>query len=85
VLPFKKGGFVMALEAQRPVVPVAVSGGRLAMRKGSPVIRPTTITVELLPVVATTGLTFDDRQALVDRVRDAIVARLGAAGAAEPG
>ena len=75
----------MALEAQKPVVPVAVSGGRIAMRKGSPVIRPATITVELLPAVPTAGLTFDDRQVLADRVRDAIVARLAGSAAAEPG
>ncbi len=78
VLPFKKGGFVMAVEAQAPLVPVAVSGGRRAMRKGSPLIWPTTVTVELLPPVPTAGLTFDDRQALVERVRGAIVARLAA-------
>ncbi len=36
LLPFKKGGFIMAIEAQAPVVPVAISGGRAAMRKGSP-------------------------------------------------
>jgi 1-acyl-sn-glycerol-3-phosphate acyltransferase len=77
----------MALEAQAPVVPVAVSGGRLAMRKGSPLIWPTTVTVELLPPVPTAGLTFADRQALVARVRDAIVERLAPAAstAREPG
>ena len=32
LLPFKKGGFIMAIKAQAPIVPVAVSGGRSAMR-----------------------------------------------------
>jgi 1-acyl-sn-glycerol-3-phosphate acyltransferase len=72
LLPFKKGGFVMAIKAQAPVVPVAVSGGRAAMRKGSPLIWPTTIVVELLPPVLTEGLDFDDRGVLVERVRGAI-------------
>jgi 1-acyl-sn-glycerol-3-phosphate acyltransferase len=84
VLPFKKGGFVMALEAQAPVVPVAVSGGRQAMRKGSALIWPATVTVDLLPAVATAGLTYEDRQALVARVREAIVARLGRTPATPP-
>jgi 1-acyl-sn-glycerol-3-phosphate acyltransferase len=79
ILPFKKGGFVMALQAQAPVVPVAVSGGRGAMRKGSPLIWPATVTVELLPPVLTRGLGFDDRHALVARVRAAIADRLDAA------
>ena len=78
LLPFKKGGIVMAIKAQAPVVPVAVSGGRSAMRKGSPLIWPATVTVEFAPPVPTTGLTFDDRDLLVDQVRTAIDARLRA-------
>ena len=72
LLPFKKGGFVMAIKAQAPVVPLVVSGGREAMRKGSRLIWPATVTVTLMPPVATTGMTFDDRDALVGRVRSAI-------------
>ena len=34
MLPFKKGGFVMAIKGGAPVVPVAIQGGRAAMRKG---------------------------------------------------
>src|SRR4029453_1335896 len=35
LLAFKKGGFVMALKAQAPIIPVAISGGRASMRRGS--------------------------------------------------
>jgi 1-acyl-sn-glycerol-3-phosphate acyltransferase len=72
LLPFKKGGFVMALKAQTPIVPVAVTGGRYAMRKGSLLIWPTTVTVTFLPPVPTAGLGFDDRDAVIARVREAI-------------
>ena len=67
LLPFKKGGFLMAIKAQAPVVPVAVSGGRDAMHKGSPLIWPATVTVALMPAIPTAGLTIDDRDAAHER------------------
>lgn len=76
LLPFKKGGLIMAIQAQAPVVPVALSGGRAAMRKGSPLIWPAIVTVAFAPPVPTAGLTVDDREMLVDRVRQAIQARI---------
>jgi len=75
LLPFKKGTLILAIKAQAPVVPVAVSGGRAAMRKGSPLIWPTTVTVEFAPPIPTAGLTLDDRDALSDQVREAIRGR----------
>ena len=75
LLPFKKGGFIMAIKGQAPVVPVAIIGARHAMRKGSPWIRPVTVRVRLGPPIETAGLTLDDREALVQHVRDE-VARL---------
>jgi 1-acyl-sn-glycerol-3-phosphate acyltransferase len=72
LLPFKKGGFIMAIEAQVPVVPVAVQGGRTAMRKGSAVVRPVRVSVRIGAPIETKGLTLDDRDALIDRVRAAV-------------
>jgi 1-acyl-sn-glycerol-3-phosphate acyltransferase len=76
LLPFKKGGFVMAIKAQAPVVPVAVSGGRNAMRKGSVLIWPATVTVRLAEPVPTAGLALADRDVLVARVRERLQAAL---------
>ena len=76
LLPFKKGGFVMALKGQAPVVPVAISGARDAMRKGSMLIHPVRITVRLGKPIETAGLTVEDRDTLAARVRDAIAAML---------
>ena len=69
LLPFKKGGFVMAIEAQVPIVPVAVSGARAAMRKGSPIVRPVHVSVRIGKPVPTAGLTLADRDELIGRVR----------------
>jgi 1-acyl-sn-glycerol-3-phosphate acyltransferase len=72
LLPFKKGGFIMALQAQVPVIPVAVSGGRASMRKGSAVVRPVKVTVRIGPPIATAGLTVDDRDTLIEHTRAAV-------------
>jgi 1-acyl-sn-glycerol-3-phosphate acyltransferase len=72
LLPFKKGGFIMAIEAQAPIVPVAVQGGRDAMRKGSAFVRPVTVRVRIGTPVPTTGLTMADRDRLIARVRDEV-------------
>jgi 1-acyl-sn-glycerol-3-phosphate acyltransferase len=69
LLPFKKGGFIMAIEAQAPIVPVAVRGGRDAMRKGSRIIRPVHVSVRVGTPIPTAGMTLDDRDVLIDRVR----------------
>src|SRR4051794_24090804 len=74
LLPFKKGGFVMALKGQAPVVPVAITGARLAMRKGSPVINPVHVRVRLGTPVETKGLALDDRDTLSATVRQRIKA-----------
>jgi 1-acyl-sn-glycerol-3-phosphate acyltransferase len=72
LLPFKKGGFVMALKGQAPIVPTAIRGARDAMRKGSFVIQPVTIDVEFGEPVETVGLTADDRERLVAEVRNRV-------------
>lgn len=69
LLPFKKGGFIMAIKAEAPIVPVAVKGGRDAMRKGSPIIRPITARVRFGPPVETRGRSIDDRDAIIAEVR----------------
>ena len=69
LLPFKKGGFVMALKAQTPIVPVAIRGARAAMRKGSPWIQPVHIHVAFGPPIPTAGLGLDDRDRLIAGVR----------------
>jgi len=72
LLPFKKGGFVMALKAQVPIVPVAIKGARDAMQKGSPWIQPVTIRVSFGEPIATAGMGIDDRERLVAVVRDEV-------------
>lgn len=72
LLPFKKGGFIMAIEAQAPIVPVAVQGGRNAMRKGSAWVRPVHVTVRIGKPIPTAGLTLEDRDRLIEQVRGSV-------------
>jgi 1-acyl-sn-glycerol-3-phosphate acyltransferase len=76
MLPFKKGGFVMAIKGQAPIVPVAVQGGRNAMRRGSFIIRPVTVSIRIGPPIETAGRTVDDRDQIVQDVREAIAGML---------
>ena len=69
LLPFKKGGFIMAIEAQAPLVPVAIQGGRDAMRKGSAFVRPVNVSVRIGKPIPTAGLTITDRDDLIAQVR----------------
>ena len=76
LLPFKKGGFIMALKAQAPIVPVAISGARSAMRKGSPIIYPVDVRVRFGEPVETAGVPVDDRDRLIAEVRRRVEAML---------
>lgn len=84
LLPFKMGAFLLAVRAQVPVVPVAIAGADRAMRKGSPLIWPTTVRVHFGEAVTTNGLSVDDRHALRDVARERIVALLADARAGLP-
>lgn len=70
--PFKKGAFILAIQAQAPIVPVAIIGTDRAMRRGSRLIWPTTVRVRFGAPVPTAGLTFEDRDRLMEDVRGRI-------------
>ena len=69
LLPFKKGGFIMAIRAQVPIVPVTMHGAFNAMQRGSALIFPATIGVRIGEPIETAGWSTDDRDALIDKVR----------------
>jgi 1-acyl-sn-glycerol-3-phosphate acyltransferase len=77
LLPFKKGGFYMAMEAGVPVVPIAIKNTDLLMGKGTGEARPGTIEMVILPPVETAGLSTDeDIERLIARVHASIAAEL---------
>jgi 1-acyl-sn-glycerol-3-phosphate acyltransferase len=73
---FKKGGFHLALSSGADIVPVAIRGSREVMPRGSAMLRSGDVSVEIDEPIPTAGLSVEDRDALVDRVRDRIAAML---------
>lgn len=69
---FKKGTFVLALEAGVPVVPVAILGSHEVMPKGSWTVRPGRIRVRIGAPIPVEGLDLTDRDALLTATRAAV-------------
>ena len=85
--PFKKGGFVAAIEANSRIVPVAVHGGRELMPKGGFRVRPGTVRVRVLDPVEAGSYSYDERNRLVAVVHERIaraLEELRAAAGGEP-
>ena len=74
--PFKKGGFVVAMDAGSRIVPVALQGTRELMPRGGFRIRPGTVRVRVLDPVMAGSYSYDDRNALASEVRGRIAAAL---------
>ena len=69
---FKKGGFIMAIKGRSPVVPMAITGARAAMRRGSAIIRPVTVSIRIAPPVEVETEDLAERDLLIDRTRAAV-------------
>jgi 1-acyl-sn-glycerol-3-phosphate acyltransferase len=72
--PFKKGGFVVAMDAGSRIVPVAVQGTRELMPRGGFRIRPGTVRVRVLDPVMAGSYSYGDRDGLISEVRGRIAA-----------
>ncbi len=69
---FKKGAFVYAIEAQRPILPVGVAGGYEILPPRTLDPRPGPVAVVIGEPVETRGLDLAERDALRDRVRNRV-------------
>jgi len=70
---FRAGAFNLAIEAQVPILPLAVYGTRDALRKNDWRLGNAHAEVRVLEPIPTEGLTTADMPALRDRVRDMII------------
>lgn len=70
---FYPGAFRLAIQTGRPVVPMAIKGGRTVSRRGDWRIRPGAIQALFAAPVSTDGLTLRDAGELTDRCRQIVI------------
>lgn len=73
LLPFKKGGFVIARDGGLPILPVTIRGSHDRLPKGTAAFSPGLIDVMIHPPVATAGRTVEE---LMGEVRGTIESAL---------
>jgi 1-acyl-sn-glycerol-3-phosphate acyltransferase len=71
--PFKKGGFMLALKAGVPVVPVVVLGTDAIMEKGSLRVGRAEVEVRIGRPIAVEGRGAESRDRLMTEVRRAMI------------
>jgi 1-acyl-sn-glycerol-3-phosphate acyltransferase len=71
---FKRGSFVIALQAALPVVPITITGSRHVMTKGELTVRPGNVSLTVHEPVDTSTLSRDGVRDLAERVRATVAA-----------
>ncbi len=72
LLPFRRGGFFLALETGVPIVPVTIRGAYELMPRGQRHVRKGTVRIVFHEPVPVTGTTPETMPELMERVRRAI-------------
>ncbi|NTX12814.1 1-acyl-sn-glycerol-3-phosphate acyltransferase [Myxococcus sp. CA056] len=68
--PYKKGAAVLAIRSGATIVPMVFHGARAVLPVGEWRVRPGRVRVELLPAMETRGLRYEDRDVLLQRLRE---------------
>jgi 1-acyl-sn-glycerol-3-phosphate acyltransferase len=76
LLPFKKGAFMMAIDAGVPVVPITISGATRIMPKGQIKIFPSTVRVTIHEPISTAGYSKANIAELIDKTKRKIFSAL---------
>ena len=72
IRPFKKGGFVLAVDAGVPIIPIVLRGTRSIMPKGQLRINPGHVYMDIQKPIDTSDYTRDSKDDLIERVRTVI-------------
>jgi 1-acyl-sn-glycerol-3-phosphate acyltransferase len=69
LLPFQRGGFLLALKSGLPIVPIGISGTRRIRPRGSLVIHPGPATIRYAPPIDPANYGLRQKPALIAQVR----------------
>ena len=81
---FKRGTFLVAIDAQLPVVPVSISGSSHVMRKGSLTVRPGDVRLTIHAPIPTTGVGREQASDFAERVQTVVRSAVEEKAGAEP-
>lgn len=70
--PFKEGAFRIAIDTQRPILPIVVTGAGPLMPPGTIKMRPGKIKMSVGPEITTTGLSHEDMASLKQQTFDSM-------------
>lgn len=73
ILPFKKGPFIMAIQAGVPIVPIVIDKSHIVLGRNSLTMRKATVHFKIGEPIPTAGFTMAQRDELMKKVRDTII------------
>jgi 1-acyl-sn-glycerol-3-phosphate acyltransferase len=76
-LPFRMGAFVIAAQADAPILPVTLRGARSALREGHWLFRRSLLSATFSAPISPTGASWDAAIELRDRARSEILRLCG--------
>lgn len=74
IQPFKKGGFILAINGKISIIPTVINGTQYIFPKGSKILRSGTAKIKFLKEINADNFSYDNRNALVDYTRTQMIA-----------
>jgi 1-acyl-sn-glycerol-3-phosphate acyltransferase len=78
--PFQRGGFLLALKSELPILPMAIDGTYDVFRVGATRITPAPVTLKVGEPIATLGRSVREKEQLAEQSRSQIETMLGVYG-----